>query len=61
MENEMEALQIKSNQIESNRMAMETIINNDYQLQYIKTSLQGYQLNVLTLSSEVKKLRIEVI
>lgn len=56
----MAALQMKNDQIESSRTAMEVIIKNDYQLQYIKTSLQGYQLNVLKLSSEVKKLRNDV-
>lgn len=60
MENEDASLQLKIMNVESSRMAMETIVKNDYQLQYIQTSLHGYQLNVLTLSSEVKKLRNEV-
>uniref|UniRef100_A0A915CVB1 Nucleoprotein TPR n=1 Tax=Ditylenchus dipsaci TaxID=166011 RepID=A0A915CVB1_9BILA len=50
-------LQTKLALAEAARASIEEIVTNDYQLQYIQSTLQGYQLNIITLSGEVNKLR----
>jgi hypothetical protein len=46
--------------VESTWSSIQTLVENDFQLEYIRTSLQGYQLSVITLTGELNATKKEV-
>jgi hypothetical protein len=60
MEERNSELQHKIALFGATKKAVNCVLENDYQLEQVKMALQGYQLNVLTLSTELNKVRKRV-
>ncbi|KAE9548796.1 hypothetical protein FO519_007997 [Halicephalobus sp. NKZ332] len=58
--NELENISIQKSLVQAQGETMKDILENDFDLQRLQKTIQGYQFNVLALSNELKGAKIEV-